>query len=341
MSERLYRKVIRIRGEDSPNVRLAFAEGATLEHPERASGTMVCPGCLTWDDYVKRRRTWDKVRQCVGIDGMFWEGAEVLMFPPAWLDRAAEVASGLKRNNPNRKAAAIGCDPAEGGDRTAMAAVDELGLIELTSRLTPNTSDVRSGMVAFAAKHGLLNHPERWVIDAGNGGKIHADALRDQGLKGVRAVAFGEAVNLPLKRGLRRLEEKVDNREEKSAFFNRRAEMYGNLMELLDPTGRTAREILAGLSSPSSQENAGWGVPSTALTGDPVYDELRRQLAPIPKTTDQEGRLKLLPKRKPSPDSEVRTLTELIGCSPDEADAVALAVWGMLNKSKRAVAGAG
>ena len=58
--------------------------------------------------------------------------------------------------------------------------------------------------------------------------------------------------------------------------------------------------------------------------------ELLRQMRPMPLLYDQEGRMRMLPKHKKDPDSTEKTLTDLIGCSPDEADALVLAVHGML-----------
>ena len=67
--------------------------------------------------------------------------------------------------------------------------------------------------------------------------------------------------------------------------------------------------------------------------------ELRHQLSPIPLTYDDEGRLRLLPKTKKTPNSKELTLVDLIGHSPDEADSVVLAVYGMEVDASTAVAG--
>ncbi len=87
--------------------------------------------------------------------------------------------------------------------------------------------------------------------------------------------------------------------------------MYGRLRARLDPS-----------------------IPETSFAIPAEYTELRKQLAPIPLEYDDEGRMKLPPKGRPLRIQEgavtkVTTLTELIGHSPDEADAVALAVQGM------------
>ena len=63
------------------------------------------------------------------------------------------------------------------------------------------------------------------------------------------------------------------------------------------------------------------------------FTELRRQLAPIPLRYDSEGRLILPPKHKTDgSDSKIETMVDLIGCSPDEADALVLATFGIMNK---------
>lgn len=310
-SGRYYRKVIRIRAQDSPNVRFALAQQAAGIEP---TGEVLVPGILTWDEYLKRRATWDEVRQTIGLDAAFYVGAGVLLFPPAWLDEAARI-SRLTRQQ--RRATAIGIDPAEGGDKTAMAAVDELGLIELVSKKTPDTSVITGEALAFMRRHGV--EPERVAFDRGGGGKEHADRLRSMGYA-VRTVAFGESLMMEPKRGMRLVEERLDNREERYAYKNRRAEMYGTLSTMIDPV---------------------MGSKVFAIPGDeagPQYADLRRQLSVIPKEYDGEGRLSLPPKNKREGQSG-KCLIDLIGHSPDEADAVVLAVHAMLSKVKRAVAG--
>lgn len=320
---RHYRKVIRVRAEDSPNVRYALGQIRLGQQP---TNDILVEGVLTYDDYVKRRATWDKIRQTIGLDAVFYEGAQVLMFPPDWLDRAESVARGLGTRP--RVAKAIGIDPAEGGDKTAMAAVDEFGLIELTSRKTPDTSVVTGEALAFARKHNVPAH--KVVFDRGGGGKEHADRLRAGGWP-VQSVGFGEKVSLDPKRGLRQIAERKDAKEEAYAFTNRRAQMYWDLRMKLDPTVNPQ----------------GWGIPEgvRGLLIDPET-ELRHQLAPIPMMLgnwscyDPEGRFRMLPKNRKAPDSDEPCLVEIIGHSPDEADAVVLALYGMLAKPMRQTAGA-
>ena len=83
--------------------------------------------------------------------------------------------------------------------------------------------------------------------------------------------------------------------------------MYGLLRRVLDPTER------------------GFGLPAK-------YVELRRQLGPIPLDYDGEGRMMMMKKRKPANStSKERTLIELLGCSPDEADSLVVAIYSMMN----------
>lgn len=291
----LFRKVIRIRAEDSPNV---------IER------RYVLPGVLSWEEYQQRRATWDKIRQCIGLDAQFYEGAETLLYPSEWLNRAELIAEQLKGRR--RYAKAIGVDPAEGGDKTAMCAVDEYGIIELVSKKTPDTSVVTAECLAFMRKYAV--HSGFVAFDRGGGGKQHADRLRDQGYP-VRTIAFGESPSLDPRRNIRN-SERLEMKEERYAYRNRRAEMYGTLRLLLDPaTGK------------------GFGIPAE-------YSELRRQLAPIPLVYDPEGRLELPPKNRRGPNDTKKTLVELIGCSPDDADALVLSVFAMLNPVVKLRAGA-
>ena len=310
---RYYRKVIKIRAEDSPNVQLAVAQRQRGTEP---TGEVLIPGVLSFAEWVKRRATWDPIRQCVGLDAEFWEGAELLLFPPHWLNRSAELARDL-RGKP-RKAKAMGCDPAEGGDKTCWAVVDELGLIDLVSVRTPDTASITSTTLALIREHGV---PDAKVcFDRGGGGKEHADRLRWQG-HDVTTVAFGESLVPPPRRGTntyRPLDVRIDEREERYAYLNRRAEMYHSLSRAVDP------EAGQGFAIPDQGE---------------ACEELRRQLAVFPKLTDAEGRYWLPPKNRKTDNSKTKTLVEMLGHSPDEADALVIAFHAMTTKVSRRLIG--
>ncbi len=157
---KLYRKVIRIRAEDSPNVRYGLAEARAGRVP---SDKMLVQGVLPYSEYVTRRVVFDKVKQCISLDAQFWNGAEVLLYPPEHLNLAERLYDTLRGKK--RVAKGIGVDPAEGGDLTAMCAVDEFGVIEVMGRKTPNTAAIRGEVLAFARKHGCPN--ESIVFDNG------------------------------------------------------------------------------------------------------------------------------------------------------------------------------
>lgn len=316
---RYYRKVLHISAEDSPNVRLGLYQ---QKNRKPITDEVVVPGVLTFREYVKRRETWDKVKQCISLDGRFYEGAEVLLYPPEWLDRANRLADDLLRGQlglpaipAERQARGIGVDPGEGGDDTAWAVVDEYGLIEMISKQTPDTSVITGDTIALMKRHGVP--PESVCFDRGGGGLQHADRLRYEGYN-VNTVAFGEAVTPDPRRGTVALSEKMSEREEKYVYKNRRAELYGYLRVLLDP----------------ATEGHGFAIP-------PLYAELRRQLAPIPLLYDDEGRLYMLPKnRRGAARASEPTLTDLLGRSPDEADALVLAVHALKDNSRTIVVGA-
>lgn len=308
MSEqRYYRRVIRITAEDSPNVRLALAQ---LQAGGEPTGEQLVPGVMPWAEYRKRRTTWDPIRQSIGLDARFWEGAEVLLFPPQWLDASAAEADRLDGGKAKRTAKALGCDPGEGGAETGISVVDELGLLELWARPTPDTSVIEDAIITLGRRWGVP--PNRWGLDRGGGGKQIADRMRRNGYP-VQTVGFGEAVIAEPRRGLTPFSQRVGLHEAKSTYKNRRAQMYGDLRALLDPAG---------------------GVPF-ALPAR--YTELRRQLAPIP-LRYEEGKLVLPPKSKP-PGSNVTSLIDIIGHSPDQADSLAVAVHIMIVGDVRPTAG--
>jgi hypothetical protein len=292
----LKRKVIRIKAEDSPNVRLAMAEIAAGREP---SGNVLVPGVKQWWEYKTNRRDWDPHQQCVSLDADWYEGADVKMFPVEWLNRAEQLAEEAK--NVRRTAVAMGVDTGEGSAETALCAVDYLGLVALESRRTPDTSVIPGWVLAFAREHGVP--ADKIMFDQGGGGLEHADQLRRQGYN-VKTVAFGSTIAAPVRpRGvINPLAARKELVEERYVYKNRRAEMYHRLRLLLKE--------------------------GFAISRDHV--ELRRQLAPVPLWYDREGRIYLPPKStQPGDDDDMVTMTKLIGCSPDQSDALVLAVHGM------------
>jgi hypothetical protein len=182
---------------------------------------------------------------------------------------------------------------------------------------TPDTSMITGKTLALMRQHNLK--AEQVMFDAGGGGRQHADRLRSQGFA-VRTVAFGEGVAIvePKRAGVvTPFGEKVERREDRQFLFNRRAEMYWDL-------------------SQAGNEPSIYAVPREMA-------ELHRQLSLIPKVYDDEGRLKLPPKGNLS-ELEKRqgklTLIEIVGCSPDHADAAVVCYYCMTHEPKKQRAGA-
>jgi hypothetical protein len=284
------------------------------------------PGVVSYASYLKRRATWDEIRQCIGLDGEFYEGAEILLFPPDWLNKAEQRADDLKGRY--RRAGAMGVDSAMGGDNTSWAIVDSLGLMALESAKTPDTTEITSKTLTLMRQHGL--QAEQILFDHGGGGKQHADRLRRMGYN-VRLVHFGEAAKPEKRRVIGTLEQRKQEAEVRFAYRNRRAEMYHGLRLRLDPS-----------------EDGSFALPAD-IVNKPRSDggpSLRRQLAPIPYWQDEEGTIFLPPKQRrsdqkePGRNSPMKSLTEMIGCSPDEADALVLACYGLTRRFVKATAGA-
>lgn len=308
-------KVIRVPCSESPNVRLAEAQIAQGKEP---TNEMLVPGVMSYWKYLDRRKRWDKVKQCVQLDAQFYKGSENLMFPPTWLDASARMEQSLLREGRVRVARAVGCDPGEGEAETVWYVVDDYGILEEVALRTPDTSVIANRTVALVRKWNL--DPSMVMLDRGGGGKQIVDQLRSSGYN-CKTVAFGESVTPPPKRGLTTIPHRIEEQEEKYAYFNRRAEMYDSLSQLLDP------------NLPEEGKGPRFCVPAK-------YEELRRQLAPVPKPYDKEGRLKLPPKNKTNPDSKEKTMTEIVGCSPDRSDALVVALYCRDYSVRRATAGA-
>jgi hypothetical protein len=310
-----YRKIIRIRADESPNVKLGFAEEALGKEP---SNRNIVPGVIDYFLYKKRRQLWDPIRQTIGLDAEFYKGSEVLMYPPPWMEASHNYAATLdarRRSN----LMTMGVDPGEGEADTVWCVGDINGIVAMYREKSHDTSDIPGKTIAYMLAHGVL--PENVLFDRGGGGKQHADALRKKGYL-VRSVGFGEAVTDPkLFRRMVTSKQKLANAEQRYVYKNRRAEMYGLLRNLLWPTKDADEKLISS-----------FGIPRE-------YTELRKQLAPVPLLYDGEGRIYLPPKSKPTPDYKGVTMIDILGCSPDHSDAAVLMVYGLVTQSKPAVAG--
>ncbi|GIW60143.1 MAG: hypothetical protein KatS3mg087_1209 [Patescibacteria group bacterium] len=295
---RVVRRVIRITAEDSPNVKLGLAQSRAGLPP---TNEILIPGILTYGEYVKRRKFWDEEKQAVSLDALFYKGPELLLFPPAILADSMRKAEILSSSH-SRRAVAMGIDGGEGRDSTVWTIVDDKGIIEQISVKTPDTSEIVPMTIALIKKHFI--QPSNVFIDRGGGGKEHADLLRRKGFS-VKTVGFGER---PGFKTTSSQSQREAHNEISYAYKNKRAEMYGIL---------------------SNYVHNGFAIPSK-------YKELIRQLSLMPKKYDSEGRLFLPPKDNVGK-SYGPTIKKIVGRSPDEADSLALAVYALHSRGRRAV----
>ncbi len=313
-TDHLLQKIIHIDADDSPHVRRCKDLIGLGEEPDNE---ILVPGILSYSEYERRKIVWDEMRQCIGLHGRFYEGREVKLFPPDWLDRAEDVAARLPSH---RTGKAMGIDAAEGGDNSVWTVVDEFGLIYMEVHKTADTNDIPGITIAIGSRYGVP--PERWVFDRGGGGKQHADRLRGMGYN-CSSIGFGEGVSDP--QGWKRTanytpkKEVREAMEERYIYKNRRAEMYGLARLALDP----------------SVLEKGFGLPKDLIRRRRVDGgpSLRDQLEVLPLLYDPEGRLYLPPKQKKNQDDNTETIKDMLGgYSPDEADALVLACYGMTYK---------
>lgn len=300
--EGYHQKVIPITADMSPNVILAKNEIALGLEP---SNEIRVPGVIDYPTYMKHRRLWNEIRQCVCLDAKFYEGAEILLYPPHWLAMAEERARQLQGTH--RAAKAIGCDPAEGGDETSWSIIDDNGLIKEIAFKTPDTTEITSRTIALIHEYNVP--PDKVLFDSGGGGYQIVCDLRSKGYN-VKSVAFNESVKAPIKYGLTPVPERQEIAEERYVYKNLRAKMYGGLHNDMDPTIND--HIFA--------------IPAE-------YTELHRQLSPMPLLFDQ-GVMYMMPKDR-KPGSKEITLKQILGCSPDRADSLVLARHALKGKDTR------
>ena len=314
---RFFRKIYQIGAKDSPNVQYAEREIAAGKDP---SGKRILPGVKTYDDYRKNLAMWDPIQKQVSLEGRFYEGADVKLIPNEWLDLAAERYA--KGGFPS-STKSMGVDTAEGGDNTVYTMMTIYCVLEQLSHKTPDTSIIVHYALGLMRDYGIK--PHNVLFDRGGGGKQHADRMRAGGYK-VRTVAFGEAASDPKKfaRGLKTKEYREDIEEIRQAYKNRRAEMYGILREVLRPDSPEPLAIPAHvLDKPRKDGKA----------------TLRGQLTTMPLLYDDEGRMFLPPKKIIEENSKKQSLIDMIGCSPDEADSLAVANFALRRKEFVAIAG--
>ena len=310
-SERLFRKVIHISGEASPNVRAGMNWAANRETTRDERPPTIVPGILTYEQFLERKANWSPHQVRTRLLGLFPDEDCGRLFPAEWLDFAQRLGRLLdedrQRGGGRRRSGrpyALGIDVSQGGgDLTAWVVFGRYGVRKLLARETPNTAEIAGQTIRLMRRFRIA--PAWAAFDAGGGGKQIADLLRDRGFEELLDVTFGAAAD--------------DARK----YKNKRAELYGELREALAPRRRTERL----LATPFER----WPSRASCLALPPDDALLREDLAVLPLLRDAEGRLRLPPKDKSSRHSSARqerSVRELLGGrSPDRGDALALAYY--------------
>ena len=316
-----FRKVIRIKAENSPNVKLAHAE---IKADKKPSHRELIPGVVSFRDYQNRRMLWDEMQQSIGLDAEFYEGIEVKLYPMPHIEAAETIA---KRHLRSKMGKTLGIDPAMGGDNTSFAVSDqdeeEGWLCYLESLKTPDTMLIVDKAIILMNEWGIID--SNVLIDAGGGGVQIANNLRRKGFPNVRVVNFGSAVKPQKIAGTAPVRKREHAEEKKFVYRNKRAQMYDLLSLKMNPSSGMIQ----------------YGIPTRYLDKpNPGKSTLREQMEPIPRMIDDKGVIFMLPKQRKTRvvgQTEERqvTLTELIGHSPDELDSVVLSVLGLEEKKTK------
>jgi hypothetical protein len=268
---------------------------------------------MAWQEYQDHLDTLDPQQMSVKLLAKFYKGPELMLWPEWWLSRCAMLAGERSRFEEKRceqglpkLVRSMGVDGAEGGDNTCWCVGDDLGVLAMVSLKTPDTNEI-IGMTRSLWREWKVT-PDMTLFDAGGGGKQHADRLKAGGDR-VQVRGFNETPTVDKPGGWDHdVEgEKAALAEMKKTYANLRAQMYGEASADCDPI----------------RPGDGFGIHDGINPSVPALKELHRQLGLMPKRRDEEGRL-YLPSKSKKDESTRKTLTEIIGHSPDESDAFVL-----------------
>jgi len=294
---RYFRNVIHVGADDSPNVQIGreFAKRGIKKRPP-----IIIPGVVSYQEYLQRDQEWDEVKKQTRLHGQFYEGEQMLLYPMAWLDQSqAEY---------RRLAKVADADPDQPKPRTGKAiGVDvAMGGRDNTVWVVADEKGVLE-LVCLDTPNTMeipgrtIELMRKWSVPSNcvamdAGGGGHQIADRMAELgHKITAVSFGESAS------------------DRKAYRNRRAEMYGVLRALLNPDMHN---------------------PPFAIPDDDHL--LRQELAVMPLMYDSEGCMILPPKDRATASRHgVACLRDILGRSPDRADAVVLAAWALTELSSR------
>lgn len=307
-----HRNVIRVSGEDSPNVKLGMAcakEGLPL--PKEP----VVPGVLEYATFLDLKATLPPWELKPRLYGQPNDESTAKLFPKEWLDFGQSLFHRLQAGAPDRRESlrrwlrwwgwpfGLGVDCAMGGgDLSAWCVYGRFGAVHVETLDTPNTRAIKRQTLRLM-RHWRIQ-PE-WVCFDRAIGKGIADELREEG-RDVNDVGFGESA--------------LDS----GKYPNMRVELYGDLAEVMakafDQESKLRRRYEQLLTLPPAEWRKLKKVRPVALPPDV---DLRQELFVLPRAQDGRDRLTLPP--KDGTKSKLGVKQMLGGRSPDRADALVLA----------------
>lgn len=246
------------------------------------------PGQMDYRKYTQIMSKPNPIERAWSGEGHFPpEDADLQVILPSWLKRPCEE---WRTRKDEISITAFGLDLAASEDKdwTVLAAGGPMGIKELYRCRKSSAMQILSWLKGIFLKIGLDPFQDYYPIAIdwqGAGGHVIADLLEENGASIVRIIPQGSAENRHL-------------------YVNKRAEIYGNLGDRLNPESDHPDVFL---------------IPDDA--------ELREELVAHEKVYAADMiRYRLTPKQKikSGADSKLQSLREILGRSPDSADAVAM-----------------
>lgn len=285
------RKTFELGVEVSPNIRLAIAQ---KKKGLPITGEILIPGVKPYDEYREQLKLWDPIQICVCLNGRFYKGSDVRLYPDHLITKAK-----VKATKPyDKKPTHMGIDTGQGTANTVWTLGNKYGITQQIAKRTKDTSVIPDETIRLIRTHNI--DPKNVGFDLGGGGKEHADQVRKQGYP-VQLIAFGGSVVTPPKSGINPLRERQRTSEEQKAFKNRRAQIFWLVRELL--------------------------IDGYAIPGH--LSRLLFQMSKVPILYDKDGMFYMLPKTKKEGSNE-KTLIDVIGYSPDELDSFGILAFLLL-----------
>jgi len=312
---RFNRRVVHIDGDDSPNVKLGkkMAEaGVKGPYPS------IIPGVLSYSDYIYRETKWDNFNRTTRLHGLFYEGDDTQMFPPDRMDAAENAYASVSMVEYGKRGPFyLGVDVAGGGrDSSCWVVLDRLGIYEMIVKSTPDLTQIPDITLAVMARHRIES--KNVCIDATGLGEGPVASLRRKGRQ-VRGVSFSQSASRP------------------KIYCNVRAEMYMEAGKRFDVDLWVFAKDVAADGTITEQPGNFVKCMSYNINGQDrgEYEMLREELQSMPLNIDGDGRIWLPPKNKDPRRPNVECLHDILGRSPDRADAFVLAVHAMRRKETK------